>query len=150
MSRIAEQVTELARPIADELGLELFDVEYVKEGGTWVLRVTIDAEAGISHAECEAMSRRLDEVLDQRDLIAGAYNLEVSSPGAERPLRSAADFARFAGKQVLVKTYAPFQGRKEWQGELVGQVDGELHIKGPQGDMAFPQDQVSLVRLTID
>ncbi|HEY9856585.1 MAG TPA: ribosome maturation factor RimP [Stenomitos sp.] len=150
MSRIAEQVTELARPIADELGLELFDVEYVKEGGSMVLRLYIDSEAGISHAECEAMSRRLDEVLDQKDLIAGAYNLEVSSPGAERPLRSERDFTRFAGKQVLVKTYAPVDGNKEWKGELIGQQDGEIRIKGPKGDMAFPKDQVSLVRLTID
>lgn len=150
MSRIAEQVTELARPIAEELGLELFDVEYVKEGGTWVLRVTIDAESGISHAECESMSRRLDEVLDQKDLIAGSYSLEVSSPGAERPLRSDRDFARFTGKQVLVKTYAPVNGKKEWKGELIGQVDGEIRIKGPEGDVAFSRDQVSLVRLTID
>ncbi len=150
MSRIADQVTELARPIADELGLELFDVEYVKEGGTMILRVTIDSEAGISHAECEAMSRKLDEVLDQRDLIAGAYNLEVSSPGAERPLRSERDFQRFVGKRVLIKTYAPVNGKKEWTGELIGQMDGEIRIKGPKGDMAFPADQVSLVRLTID
>lgn len=150
MSRIADQVAELARPIADELGLDLFDVEYVKEGGTWVLRITIDSEAGISHAECEAMSRRIDEVLDQKDLIAGAYNLEVSSPGAERPLRSDRDFERFAGKRVLIKTYAPVDGKKEWLGELIGQESGEIRLKGPKGDMAFPKDQVSLVRLTID
>lgn len=150
MSRIADQVTELARPIAEELGLELFDVEYVKEGGSMVLRVTIDSEAGISHAECEAMSRKLDEALDQKDLIAGAYNLEVSSPGAERPLRSERDFERFTGKRVLIKTYAPVEGKKEWLGELIGQVDGEIRIKGPHGDMAFTKDQVSLVRLTID
>lgn len=150
MARIADKVTELARPIATELGLELFDVEYVKEGGTWILRVTIDAEAGISHAECEAMSRRLDEVLDPLDLITDAYHLEVSSPGAERPLRTSRDFERFAGKQVLIKTYVPVAGKKEWQGELIGQVDGEIRIKGPEGAMAFPQDQVSLVRLTID
>lgn len=150
MSRIAEQVKELAQPLADELGLELFDVEYVKEGGDWILRVTIDSLSGISHAECEAMSRKLDEVLEAKDPVPGAYMLEVSSPGAERPLRDERDFQRFQGHRVLVKTYAPVDGKKEWTGELLGRADEGLRIQGPKGERVFPLDQVSLVRLTLD
>ncbi|HEY9900278.1 MAG TPA: ribosome maturation factor RimP [Pantanalinema sp.] len=151
MSRIAEQVTELARPIAESAGVELFDVEYLKEGGNWILRITIDSEAGISHAECETVSRALDEALDaQPDLVPSAYMLEVSSPGAERPLRSQRDFDRFKGRKVLIKTYAPVGGKKEWTGELLGATEAMIRIKSPEGEQEFSKEQVSLVRLTID
>lgn len=151
MSRIAEQVTELARPIAESAGVELFDVEYVKEGGHWILRITIDSEAGVSHTECETVSRALDEVLDtQPDLLPAAYMLEVSSPGAERPLRSARDFERFKGRKVLIKAYVPINGKKEWTGELIDATEATIRITGPQGEQEFPKEQVSLVRLTID
>jgi ribosome maturation factor RimP len=151
VSRIAEQVTELARPIAESAGVELFDVEYLKEGGHWILRITIDSEAGVSHAECETVSRALDEALDaQPDIVPGAYMLEVSSPGAERALRSQRDFDRFQGRKVLIKTYAPIDGQKEWTGELLGATEAAIRIMGPQGEREFSREQVSLVRLTID
>lgn len=151
MAKIADEVAGMARPLAQDLGLEVWDVEYVKEGGQMILRVYIDREdRSITHEDCEAMSRRLDEELDKRDLIADAYYLEVSSPGAERPLRSARDFERFQGQQVLVKTFAPVNGKKEWKGDLLGATDGEIRVRGPKGEMAFSRDQVSLIRLTID
>lgn len=150
MSRIAETVRSLAEPIARELGLELFDVEYIKEGANWILRVTIDSAHGISHAECEAMSRPLEALLDEKNVIDGAYMLEVSSPGAERPLRHDSDFERFNGRPVLVKTFTPVNGQKEWKGNLLSQVDGTIRLQTPQGEMSFARDQVSLVRLTID
>lgn len=150
MSRIAERARELAQQVTTELGLELFGVEYVKEGANWVLRVTIDAEAGISHAECEATSRKLEALLDAADVVPGAYMLEVSSPGAERPLRDERDFVRFAGRRVLVKTFAPVAGHKEWTGTLLGVEEGQVRIQGPKGEQAFPRDQVSLIRLSID
>lgn len=150
MARIADQVAELARPAAEELGLELWDVEYVKEGGNRILRVYIDREEGISHSECQAMSERLDTLLDQADLIPESYYLEVSSPGAERPLRDDRDFERYKGKKVLLKTYAPVEGKKEWAGELLGKEDGVIRIQGPKGEMRFSMDQVSKIRLTID
>lgn len=150
MSRIAETVRNLAEPIAQGLSLELFDVEYLKEGANWILRVTIDAESGISHAECEAMSRALEAVLDEKNAIDSAYMLEVSSPGAERPLRNDSDFERFKGRTVLLKTFSPVAGQKEWKGALLGQTDGIIQLQTPQGEVTFQKDQVSLVRLTID
>lgn len=151
MARIAETVAEMAQPLAHDLGLEVWDVEYVKEGGQMILRVYIDhVDRPITHEDCEAVSRRLDEELDKRDLIADAYYLEVSSPGAERPLRSARDFERFRGQQVLVKTFAPVSGKKEWKGELLGATDDAIRVQGPKGEMVFTKDQVSLIRLTID
>ncbi|MNR80263.1 Ribosome maturation factor RimP [compost metagenome] len=151
MAKIAEEVAGMAQPLAQDLGLAVWDVEYVKEGGQMILRVYIDREdRAITHEDCEAMSRRLDEELDKRDLIAGAYYLEVSSPGAERPLRSAQDFERFRGQQVLIKTFVPVSGKKEWKGELLGATDGEIRIQGPKGEMTISRDQVSLIRLTID
>ena len=151
MAKIAEEVVGMAQPLAQDLGLAVWDVEYVKEGGQMILRVYIDREdRPITHEDCEAMSRRLDEELDKRDLIAGEYNLEVSSPGAERPLRNDRDFERFQGQQVLVKTFAPVNGKKEWKGALLGATDGAIRIQGPKGEITFSRDQVSLIRLTID
>ncbi len=151
MAKIADEVAGMAKPLAQDLGLDVWDVEYVKEGGQMILRVYIDREdRPITHEDCEALSRRLDEDLDKRDLIAGVYCLEVSSPGAERPLRSERDFERFRGHQVLVKTFAPVEGKKSWQGELLGATDLEIRILGPKGEMTFSRDQVSLIRLTIE
>lgn len=151
MAKIAEEVAAMALPLAQDLGLEVWDVEYVKEGGQMILRVYIDREdRPVTLEDCEALSRRLDVELDKRDLIAGAYNLEVSSPGAERPLRTERDFERFRGQQVLVKTFAPVNGKKEWKGALLGATDAEIRIQGPKGEMTVSRDQVSLVRLTID
>ena len=150
VSRIVETVRTLAEPIARELSLELFEVDYLKEGGNWILRVTIDSDNGISHAECEAMSRALEKVLDEQDVIANAYMLEVSSPGAERPLRSDRDFERFKNRPVLLKTFVPIHGQKEWKGTLLGRDEGAIRLHSSKGEMSFPRDQVSLVRLTID
>ncbi len=150
MSRIADTVKEICTPIAAELGLELVEVEYVREGARWVLRVTIDSENGISHAECEAVSRQLDEALDRADPIPGAYDLEVTSPGAERPLRTDRDFDRFKGRLVLVKTFAPVKGKKEWTGHLIDRVEGAVQIRVGEKEISFTPDQVSLVRLTVD
>lgn len=151
MAKIAEEVAAMAHPLAQDLGLDIWDVEYVKEGGQMILRVYIDREdRPITHEDCEALSRRLDEELDKRDVVPGAYNLEVSSPGAERPLRTERDFERFRGQKVLVKTFAPVNGKKEWKGELLGASEAEIRIAGPKGEMAFSRDQVSLIRLTIE
>lgn len=151
MAKIAEEVVAMAHPLAQDLGLAIWGVEYVKEGGQMILRVFIDREdRPITHEDCEALSRRLDEELDKRDLVPGAYNLEVSSPGAERPLRTERDFERFRGQKVLVKTFAPVNGKKEWKGELLGATETEIRIAGPKGEMTFSRDQVSLIRLTIE
>jgi ribosome maturation factor RimP len=150
VSRIADTVKELCTPITAQLDLELVEVEYVREGNRWILRVTIDSDAGISHADCEAVSRQLDEALEKADPIAGTYDLEVTSPGAERPLRTDRDFIRFQGRLVLVKTFAPIKGKKEWTGNLIDRAEGVVRIRVGDQELAFTQEQVSLVRLTVD
>lgn len=149
MANVVNAVTELANPIAQQLGLELVEVEYVKEGGSWFLRVYIDRDGGVGHEHCEAMSRALDAELDRHDLIPHSYYLEVSSPGAERALRRDEDFVRFVGRHVSVKTYAPFNGRKEWRGELVGLQEDKIVVRTDATQVAIPREQVSLARLAL-
>ena len=100
---IIAQCRALAEPIAAELGLELFDLQLVREGGHLILRVTIDSQEGISHTHCEEFSRKLDPLLDAADPIADAYYLEVSSPGVERQLRGIADYKRFLGEWIYIE-----------------------------------------------
>ncbi len=101
-----EQKTEdILNPIVDEYGFELVDVEYVKEGSTWYLRAYIDKPDGISIDDCEAVSRRLSDILDEKDYIDEAYILEVSSPGLGRPLKKEKDYKRSLGKEVEIRTY---------------------------------------------
>ena len=110
-----------ALPIASALGAEIVDVEWVKESGEWTLRLFIDRESQpVDHDLCEAVSRRLSDALDEADPIEQDYILEVSSPGIERPLKKPQDYQRFAGSLAAVKLFAPVDGKKEYQGILVG------------------------------
>ena len=105
MSRITDIVTKLAEAPASELGLELWDVEYVREAGQWVLRVYVDKDGGVGIADCEALSKLLDPLLDEADPIPDSYVFEVSSAGAERELKRPRDFERFMGSDVEVRLY---------------------------------------------
>ena len=146
-----DQVRTLAGPIAERLGLELVEVEYLREGGRSILRLTIDKPEGITHADCQALSGEVGTELDRLDLIPAQYYLEVSSPGLERPLRRDADFARFVGRLAMVHTFAPHEGKREWRGILRGLQEGRvvLEVEG-RGDVAIPFDQVSRARLVFD
>jgi len=124
MSKINKLVTEIAAPLADALGLELVDVEFVKEGGRMILRVFIDREGGVMLEHCETMSCALGEALDNQDPIEEHYLLEVSSPGVERPLKKAADYERFAGKVAKVRLFSSLNGKKIFTGTLCG-LDGQ-------------------------
>ena len=104
MKKVTEIVWDLAAPVAEENGCELWDVEYVREAGQWYLRLYLDKEGGIDILDCEAVSRRVSDLLDEVDPIEGSYMFEVSSAGAERPLKRPSDFERFMGSAVLVKT----------------------------------------------
>ena len=126
---------------------ELVDVEYVKEGRDWYLRIFIDKTGGIDLDDCQNISERLSARLDALDIISGAYILEVSSPGIDRILKKDKDFIREAGKVVDVTLYAPLDGKKSFVGELVSRDEEFLHIK----DIApLPREKVALVRLHID
>ncbi|KAB8138775.1 ribosome maturation factor RimP [Gracilibacillus oryzae] len=116
---IAKQTEDILQPILQELSLDLVDVVYEKEGKNWFLRVYIDKDGGIDIEECGIVSERLSARLDEEDPIEGAYFLEVSSPGVERPLKKEADFIKYTGENVYVKLYEPINGEKEFIGELV-------------------------------
>lgn len=138
----------LITPIVEEMGYELVDVEFVKEGTEYYLRVYIDKEGGVNIDDCVAVSRRFNEILDAEDYIAEAYTFEVSSPGLERPLKKDKDFARSIGKQVLVKTYKQIDKQKEFTGELVSYDGATVTIRREdESMMEFVKEDISLIRL---
>ena len=149
MSKITDIVTEMAAPVVEAQGCELWDVEYVKEAGGWVLRVYIDCPGGVSIDQCEAVSRALDPLLDERDPIEGAYTFEVSSAGAERKLTRPGDFERFMGSKVEVRLYRARDGRKEYVGLLKEYRDGDVTVETPAGDVTFAKSEIAGVRLRI-
>jgi len=149
-TKIEDTVREMSEKITGALGLELVDVEYVKEGGSWFLRVFIDKPTGVTHNDCQTVSERLGKLLDEKDPIPQSYILEVSSPGIERPLKKPEDFIRFSGRKVRASTFSPVEGQREFVGELAGLNDGTLliNIKGKQ--LALPMEKVAKVRLEAD
>ena len=128
MAKVTDTVAALALPIAEQADCSLWDVEYVKEAGTWFLRVYIDKEGGVSINDCEAVSRPLSDLLDETDPIEGSYTFEVSSAGADRALKKPEHFARFQGDEVEVKLYRPREGRKEFVGMLKAYEDGSVTL----------------------
>lgn len=144
------KVLPYLEPIVAENGLELVDLEFVKEGANWYLRVYIDKEGGVSIDDCEAVSRALEAKLDEADPIAQAYILEVSSPGIDRPLKKDADFVKYRGEIVDVKLYQPKEGAKQHQGRLLGLEDGVLSIEVENGAvLTFEQKEIAGVRLAV-
>lgn len=140
-------VYELSRPMIDSLGLELVDVEYVREGSEWYLRIYIDKSGGITHDDCEEVSNAVGSKLDELDPLPQNYFLEVSSPGVERPLKKEADFSRFTGSPVVIHTFAPVEGKKLWEGVLEGLVGGAVRISLGDRTLDFPRDLISKVHL---
>ena len=149
MAKVTELVAGLAAPIAAEQGCTLWDVEYVREAGTWFLRVYIDKEGGVSINDCEAVSRPLSDKLDEVDPIEGSYTLEVSSAGADRPLKKPEHFAQFMGEQVEVRLYRAVDGAKDWVGALAGYEDGAVSLDTPDGRKEFAKKDVAQVRLYV-
>ncbi|MBQ6947184.1 MAG: ribosome maturation factor RimP [Clostridia bacterium] len=139
-------VSALAEPICKEQGLELYDVEYVKEGGIWYLRIYIDAEDGVDIEQCENISRALDPVLDAADPIKEAYYLEVSSVGLDRHLKKEKDFHYFMGCKIEVKLYRPVDGRKEFVGTLTDFAEGSFTIETEKESITFTQKEAAMVR----
>ena len=151
--KVTEVVEELVTPILEELQLELVEVEYVKEGKSWFLRVYIDKEQGVDIEDCGNVSEKLSEKLDEVDPIPQNYFLEVSSPGAERPLKKEKDFQNAIGKNVYIKTYEPFLNEKEFEGTLIAfdgnEVTVEMKIKTRKKTVVIPYEKVAKARLAI-
>jgi len=150
MAKITELAAEMARPVAEEYGCELWDVEYVREAGTWFLRVYIDKDGGVDILDCERVSRKLSDLLDEADPIEGSYTLEVSSAGAERPLKRPSDFEKFMGSPVAVKLYKARDGRKEFAGVLAGYADGDVTITCGGTPVTFAKNDIALCRLRVE
>ncbi|CEI84266.1 ribosome maturation factor RimP [Oceanobacillus oncorhynchi subsp. incaldanensis] len=152
-SKIIEITTELVHPILEEKNLELVDIEYVKEGKNWFLRVYIDKEGGIDIVECGEVSEQLSEKLDKADPIKEAYFLEVSSPGVEKPLKTLDDFKKNIGNNVFVKLYEKIDGEKTYEGILQNVENDtlsiEYKIKTRKKIVEIPYDKVAKARLAV-
>ena len=147
--KVTDTVSELARPVVEKLGLTLWDVEYVKEGGERYLRVFIDKDGGVSSDDCEAVSRALDPLLDEADPIEDHYIFEVSSAGIERPLKRPSDFEKFMGSKIYISLYRSVNGAREHTGLLRGYDDGAVEAEVNGSLVRFEKKDVALVRLSI-
>lgn len=148
--RVEDIVAGLAKPIADRYSFELVDVEFLKEGTNWYLRIYIDKPNGITIDDCKTVSEELSEKLDKEDPIQQSYFLEVSSPGLDRPLKKERDFEKYKGEIVEVKLFESIEGKKIFEGELVGLIDNKVVIKTEKNiEMSFDREKTALVRRVI-
>jgi ribosome maturation factor RimP len=149
MSKITEKVAALAEPVVREEGCSLWDVEYVREAGSWYLRLYIDKEGGVSIDDCERISRRMDPILDEADPIPDSYVFEVGSAGAERQLKRPGDFEQFMGSEVELKLYQPRDGKKLYVGSLAGYDNGDVSLRVGKEEIRFAKAQIAQVKLHV-
>ncbi len=145
--KVADLVWQFSEPVVESLGCTIWDVEYVREGGEWFLRIYIDKEGGVGIDDCEAVSRAIDPILDEKDPIADSYTFEVCSAGIERVLKRPQDFAQFMGSTVVVKLYRPKNGAKEFSGVLEQYDNGAITITTGGQTVTFEKAEVALCRL---
>ena len=148
--KVTELVAEFARPIVEAQGCELWDVEYVREGSEYFLRLYLDKEGGVDINDCEAVSRAVDPILDEKDPIPGSYHFEVCSAGLERVLKRPADFQRFLGSPITVKLYRPRNGLKEIPCVLKAYDQGKLTVEAGKETITFEKSEVAQVRLRVE
>jgi ribosome maturation factor RimP len=148
---VREEVRQLAVPLAGETGFELVDVELVVQGRQRVIRVLLDKPGGVTLGDCAAFSRRLGDCLDMNQTVAGSYRLEVSSPGMDRPLTSVEAVARFTGRRAMLTSVAPREGRRNYDGVLLGPVGTTFGVRTEDGmEHWFDWAEVKAVRLVVD
>ncbi|MFD1018222.1 ribosome maturation factor RimP [Thalassobacillus hwangdonensis] len=144
---------EMVQPILEQMDLELVDIEFKKEGKNWFLRVFVDKEGGVDIEECGRVSEQLSEKLDETDPVEFPYFLEVSSPGAERPLKKKEDFRRHVGHRVYIKLYEPMEGEKEIEGDLTSFENDtatvEMKIKTRTKTFEIPYEKIAKARLAV-
>ena len=148
--KITERIAQLAEPVVTDHGCSLWDVEYVREGTEYFLRLYIDKEGGVDITDCEAISRAMDPILDEQDPIEGSYHFEVCSAGLERALKRPSDFEKFMGSPITVKLYRPVNGLKELPCVLKGYEDGRVTVEMGKETITFEKSQVALVRLRVE
>ena len=148
--KVTELVASFAEPVVKAHGCELWDVEYVREGSEYFLRIYLDKETGVDINDCEAISRALDPILDEKDPIEGSYHFEVCSAGLERTLKRPGDFVRFMGSPITVKLYRPRNGLKEIPCVLTGYENGAVTVTAGKETITFEKSEVALVRLRVE
>ena len=149
MGKIEDAIWTMAEPLVLENGMELIYVEYVKEGAEWYLRLFLDKEGdeGIDLDDCELISRKFSDILEEKDPITQAYRLEVSSPGIERPLKRTKDFQRFQGEKVQVKTFSEVEGKKQFIGILQETTEETVTLDVDGTSIAIPRKQIGKANL---
>ncbi|MTI82241.1 MAG: ribosome maturation factor RimP [Firmicutes bacterium] len=147
---IVNQVEKITAQITKTMNLELVDVDYVKEGAHWYLRVYIDKPNGVDLDDCQEVSEKLDTLLDEKDPIPDPYILEVSSPGIERPLKKDEDFEKFAGRMITIKTYVPISGEKNFTGLLQGLDQSGVQMEVDHQQVVIPKDKIASARLAVE
>lgn len=141
---------QLLQPIAEKFGVEIYDVEYVKEGSDWYLRAYIDKPEGVNIIDCENVSRALSDMLDAEDYIEEAYILEVSSPGLGRTLKKDRHLEKSLGEEVEIRTYKPIEKRKEFSGILKAYDKDTVTIEEDFKERVFSRADIALIRLALD
>ena len=148
--KVTEQVELFARPVVEECGCKLWDVEYVREGAERYLRLYIDKDGGIDIEDCEKIHRAMDPILDEKDPIPESYHFEVCSAGLERSLKRPSDFEQFMGSPIMIKLYRPRNGLKEIPGILRGYDNGRVTAECGKETITFEKSEVALVRLRVE
>ncbi len=148
--KITELVASFAQPVVEANGCSLWDVEYVREGSDYFLRLYIDKEGGVDITDCEKISRAMDPILDEKDPISESYHFEVCSAGLERALKRPGDFEQFMGSPITIKLYRPRNGLKELPGVLKGYDNGKITAECGKEIVTFEKSEVALVRLRVE
>ena len=148
--KVTDLVASLAQPVVEAHGCELWDVEYVREGSDYFLRIYLDKEGGVDINDCEKISRAMDPILDEKDPIEGSYHFEVCSAGLERTLKRPSDFERFLGSAITVKLYRPRNGLKEIPCVLEAYDNGKLTVTAGKETITFEKSEVALVRVCVE
>ena len=144
---LRDRLTDLLEPVVKALGYEVVLLEFSPRDGAGLLRLFIDGPDGIGLDDCEKVSREIAAVLDVEDVIRQAYQLEISSPGFDRPLVTPAHFERFKGKIARIQMLAPIAGRRRFQGALVGATETDVTIETPDGVVTVPLADIEKARL---
>ncbi len=145
-----KKLEAMLKPAVEEMGYEIADLEFVKEGPNWYLRVFVDKDGGVTIDDCELISKELEKILDENDPIEQAYFLEISSPGIDRPLKKREDFIKFNGENIDIKLYKPFEGSKEYTGRLAGyDDDGNVTVEIGDEKLTFAKKDIASVRLAV-
>ncbi|MCW8830155.1 MAG: ribosome maturation factor RimP [Gammaproteobacteria bacterium] len=150
MARSVSYLWELFEPVVEGMGYELIEIEYHPNPKYGVLRLYIDKDSGIEVDDCSAVSRQISAILDVEDPVPGQFNLEISSPGMDRPLRRLQDFQRFAGEEVKLKTGMPFDGQRNFKGRLNGVEDDLVIIECEDKEVRLPVTAIDKARLVPD